>query len=50
MADYTNKRLVNYVPRKKLKSSMLVENPVPNNIDATKKLDKVLKSILRDKH
>ena len=29
---------------------MLVEKPVPNNIDATKKLDKVLKSILRDKH
>ena len=29
---------------------MLVENPVPCNIGATKKLDKVLKSILRDKH
>ena len=42
MADYTNKILVNYVPGKKLKSLMLVENPVPNNTDATKRLDKVL--------
>ena len=50
MADYTNKILENHVPRKKLKSSLLVENPVPNNIGARKKLDKILKCILRDKH
>ena len=28
----------------------MVENPVPKNIDLSKKLDDVLKSILRDKH
>lgn len=28
----------------------MVENPVPKNIDPSKKLDEVLKSILRDKH
>ena len=49
MVDYTNRILENYLLGKELKSSILVQNTDPT-IDLTKKLDVVLKSILRNKH
>ena len=49
MADYANQNLEHYVP-KKIKIFKMLKNPVPGYIDPIKKLDEVLKSILRDKH
>ena len=46
IAGYANQTFEYYALEKELKSSILVKNPVPNNIDTTEKLDEVL----RDKH
>ena len=50
LIDYANDNFETYILEKEVKSSILLENPVPNNIDPVKKLDDVLKSILRDKN
>ena len=49
IAEYSNQNIEDYASGRELKSSILVKNPIVDNIDSIKKLY-VLKSVSRDKH
>lgn len=49
MAEYANQNIEDYASGRELKSSILIKNPIVDDIDSSKKLY-VLKSVLRDKH
>jgi len=49
MANYVNEQFEVFIPEKELKDAVLLENPVPENIDPTKKLDDFLKGILKER-
>ena len=48
VAEYANKNMKRYVPDKDIKDSVLLENPVPSNINSSFVLDDFLKSLLDD--
>ena len=48
VADYINEHFEKYIPNKELKDAILVDNPVPENLDPVKKLDDFARSILKD--
>lgn len=50
IAEYSNQNIEDYASGRELKSSILVKNPIVDNIDSIKKLYDVLKSVSRDKH
>ena len=49
MASYANEQFEVFIPDKELKEAVLMQNPVPENIDPTKKLDDFVRSILKEK-
>lgn len=49
MANYANEQFEIFIPDKELKEAVLMLNPVPDNIDPTKKLDDFVRSILKEK-
>ena len=50
MAEYVNTHFETYVKEADLKQNILMENPIPDNLDQIKKLDDFDRDILKDKH
>ena len=50
MAKYANDNFEEYIKDRDVKKAVLVENPVPNNLDSVKKLDDFVHDILKEKH
>ena len=48
MALYANEHFETFIKDTDLKKAVLLENPVPDNIDPTKKLDYFVRDILKD--
>ena len=46
MAKYVNQLFEKYIPDKDIEESLLVENPVPSNINVVRQLDDFVKSIV----
>ena len=49
MAEYANTHFRTYMKEADLKQQILIENPVPDNLDEVKKLDDFVHDILKDK-
>ena len=49
MAEYANTHFETYVKEADLKQQILMENPVPDNLEQVKKLDDFVRDILKDK-
>ena len=49
MAECANTHFETYVKEADLKQQILMENPVPDNLDQAKKLDDFVRDILKDK-
>ena len=50
MAEYANTHFETYVKEADLKQNILMENPIPDNLDQIKKLNDFVRDILKDKH
>ena len=50
MAEYANTHFETYVKEADLKQHILMENPIPDNLDQIKKLDDFVRDILKDEH
>lgn len=50
MAEYANEHSECYIAEKDLKEGVLLDNPVPTNIDPVKKLDDFVRGIIKDSH
>ena len=48
MAEYANTHFETYVKEADLKQQIVMENPVPDNLDQVKKLDDFVRDILKD--
>ena len=48
MAEYANTHVETYVKEADLKQQIVMENPVPDNLDQVKKLDDFVRDILKD--
>ena len=49
MVEHANTHFETYVKEANLKQQILMENPVPDNLDQVKKLDDFVRGILKDK-
>ena len=49
MASYAINYFEEFIPKGDLKEAILMQNPVPENMDAVKKLDEFLKDLLKKK-
>ena len=49
MGNQANKYFEEYIPEDSLKEVILCQNPIPDNLDKVKKLDDILRDILKKK-
>ena len=49
VANYANKYFEEFIPEGDLKEAILTQSPVPQNMDAVKKLDDFLKDLLKER-
>ena len=50
MASYVNKYFEEFIPEGDLKEAILMQSPVPENMDTVKKLDDFFKDLLKEKN
>ena len=50
MTNYANEQFHTYVKGADIKHQILLTNPIPENLNKAKKLDQLVKDILKEKH